>query len=194
MEKLKINKKLKILYSLLNDNYEILELELIELIKNPKKIGDSNRFATLLSDLCKKNFIKPLLKTISKSDESNFWLTDFMYAAANILDKMDHSELFDTPKKLLPKLEYWILEKEGELAWKAAVLLKFYESHKSEKIQLKKLEKDDFFLVHVECIIGLLRFDEKKYMPLVESIAADDSRNKYLREWCSEILLGMENK
>ena len=40
-----------------------------------------------------------------------------------------------------------------------------------KKIQLKKLEQDDFFLVHVDCIIGLLRYNRNKYIGLVSEIA-----------------------
>jgi hypothetical protein len=39
----------------------------------------------------------------------------------------------------------------------------------------------------VECIIGLLRFNKKKYMILVKEIANDKTRDEKLVEYCQTI-------
>jgi len=54
---------------------------------------------------------------------------------------------------------------------------------------LKKLEeRSDFFLTYVECILGLLRYNNDKYVELVEQIAADETRDEKLREFCNDLI------
>lgn len=184
-----INQKLKTLYDLLIDNFTTLEIELKELIANPDRIRDTNKFASLLSDLKNSTFIDPLLSKISLSNKGDFWLTDFLYAVINLLEESSTNEAFDIPPQLIDKLRTWILDNEGELAWKAANLLKFYESEAAEKIQLKKLEeRGDFFLTYIECILGLLRFDKDKHMELVRQISTDETRDEMLREFANDVI------
>ena len=188
-DSIEINQKLAVLYDLLVDNFEKLELEIVDLIANPGKIENTNKFASLISDLNKPIFISPLLYMIVASEEGDRWLTDFLYAAINLLHENSIDDEFDTPKNLIDKLGKWMLENTGELAWKAAGLLKFSYSEHAERVQLKKLEQnDDFFLTYVECIIGLLWYDKKKHIELVKQIANDETRNKDLREYCSGVI------
>lgn len=182
-----IDKKLEILYDLLVDNFGTFEAELKELISNPDKIKNTNKFASLLSDLKNSNFINPLLLTISLSDKGDPWLTDFMYAAINLFDESSVNDEFDIPENLIDKLRVWILDNTGEISWKAANLLKFYESERAENIQLKKLgERGDFFLTYAECILGLLRFDRDKHIELVRQIVNDETRDPKLREFAKD--------
>ncbi|MCC8426163.1 hypothetical protein [Mucilaginibacter sp. UR6-11] len=179
--------KLNILYDLLVDNYDILATELTDLIKQPLKITDTNKFASLLEMTKDSNFIDPLLFQISLGNKGDAWLTDFLYAAISLLEDDSWNE-FNTPTNLIDKLEDWILNNKGEIAWKAANLLKFYESESAEKIQLKKLEeRGDFFLTYVECILGLLRYNRDKHIGLVAQIADDETRDEKLREFCADI-------
>lgn len=183
-----IDRKLEILYDLLVDNFGTLETELKELISKPDKIKDTNKFASLLSDLKNSTFINPLLLTISLSDKGDAWLTDFLYAVINLLDESSVNDEFDIPENLIDKLQIWILDNKGEIAWKGANLLKFYESEKAEKIQLKKLEeRGDFFLTYAECILGLLRYNKEKHMELVRQIANDATRDQKLREFAEDV-------
>ncbi|MCR5889272.1 hypothetical protein LRS06_16165 [Hymenobacter sp. J193] len=141
-----IDQRLEILYDLLVDNFGALETEVKDLISKPKKIKNTNKFASLLSALKNSTFINPLLLTISLSDKGDSWLTDFLYAAINLLDESSVNDEFDIPENLINKLQIWVLDNTGEIAWKSANLLKFYESEAAEKIQLKKLEeRGDFF-------------------------------------------------
>lgn len=184
-----IDKKLSILYDLLIDNYDKLEVELIELIESPDRIEDTNKFASLLSELKKSSLINPLLLKISSSDKGDPWLLDFLYAVIKLLDESSVHEEFDIPPKLLGKLEIWVLSNKNEIAWKAANLLKFYESEESEKIQLKKLEeRGDFFLVYAECILGLLRYNKDKHWELVRQISNDETRGHKLRDFANDVL------
>lgn len=184
-----IDQKLEILYDLLVDNFEILESELKDLISKPNRIKDTNKFASLLSDLKNTTFINPLLLTISLSDKEDTWLTDFLYVVINLLDESSINDEFDIPKNLIDKLKGWILDNKGETAWKAAKLLKFYESEKAEEIQLEKLkERGDFFLTYVECILGLLRYDTDKHIGLVEQLAKDETVDEELRKFCNDTL------
>ncbi|UKT64698.1 hypothetical protein [Pedobacter mucosus] len=182
-----IDKKLEILYDLLVDNFGTLEAELKELISKPDKIKDTNKFASLLSDLKNSTFINPLLLTISLSDKGDVWLTDFLYAVINLLDESSVNDEIDIPENLIDKLRVWILDNTGEISWKAANLLKFYESETTEKIQLEKLEeRGDFFLTYAECILGLLRYDKEKHMELIRRIAIDETRDPKLREFAAD--------
>lgn len=184
-----INQKLDILYDLLIDNFGTLETELKSLISNPDKIKNTNKFASLLSDLRNPVFIDPLLLQISLSDKGDIWLSDFLYAAINLLDESSVNDEFDIPAKLIGKLQTWILDNTGELAWKAAGLLKFYESKSAEKIQLEKLdERGDFFLTYAECIRGLLRYDKEKHIGLIKQILKDETRDKDLRKYADDVI------
>ncbi len=182
-----IDQKLDLLYDLLVDNLETFEAELKDLISKPQKIKNTNKFASLLSRLKNITFIDPLLQTISFSNKGDLWLKDFLYAVNNLLDEASEADEYDIPKNLIDKLQVWILDNKGELAWKAANLLKFYESELAEKIQLKKLEeRGDFFLTYAECILGLLHYDKEKHIELVRQIANDESRDQHLREFAEE--------
>jgi len=184
-----INQKLDVLYDLLVDNLPELTTELKSLILNPDKINNTNKFASLLVELKNPDFINPLLEKISLSVKGDTWLSDFLYAAINLFDESSENDIFKVPENLINKLEDWILNNSGELSWKAANLLKFYESKSAEKIQLKKLEeRSDFFLTYVECILGLLRYNNDKYVELVEQIAADETRDEKLREFCNDLI------
>lgn len=184
-----IDQKLEILYDLLVDNFGTLEAELKDLISKPDKIKDTNKFASLLSDLKNSTFIDPLLLKISLSNRGDLWLLDFLFAAINLLDESSIYDEFDFPENLIDKLKTWILDNKGELAWKAANLLKFYESEPAEQIQLEKLEqRDTFVLIHIECILGLLRYDKNKHWDLVKQISVDKTRDEELREFAEDIL------
>ena len=185
-----IDQKLETLYDLLIDNSELLEAELKDLIANPNKIKDTNKFASLLSELHNSAFINSLLSTISLSDKDDIWLSDFLYAVVNLLKESSENDAFDVPENLVDNLSIWILENEGELSWKAVILLKFYQSEVAEEIFLKKLEeRDDFFLTYIECVSGLLKYDKDKYFPLLVQIANDETRDIHLREFCTENIL-----
>jgi hypothetical protein len=182
-----ISRKLESLYELLVDNFDILEAELHELISKPERIANTNKFASLITRLNNPTFIDPLLQTISISKKDDPWLTDFLYAVINLLDESSVNNEFNIPLGLINKLEDWIINNKGELAWKAANLLKFYESETTEKIQLKKLEeRGDFFLTYAECILGLLHYNKDKYIGLVRQIVSDESRDAKLREFAQE--------
>jgi hypothetical protein len=184
-----IEKKLDILYDLLVDNSEILEFELKELISNPERIKNTNKFASLLSDLKNTNLVDALLVKISESQKGDFWLTDFLYAAINLLEESNINDEFDIPPFLLDKFKIWILEENGELAWKAATILKFYETESAEQIQLKKLEeRGDFFLTYAECILGLIHYDKEKHWELVKKISNDETYDIKLREFCDDVI------
>jgi hypothetical protein len=187
--KIDINEKLEILYDLLVDNFEILETELKILITSPERIKNTNKFASLLSDLKRPAFIGPLLQKISTAEKGDVWLTDFLYAAINLLEEWDSDGEIATPDSLVEKLGGWIIGNTGELAWKAAGLLKFSTSVEAEKIQLTKLkERGDFFLVYVECILGLVWYNKRKYIKLVKQIANDESRDEKLKEYCNDLI------
>lgn len=182
-----INQKLEILYDLIVDNFATLETELKELIANPERIINTNKFASLLSELKNLTFINPLLLKISISKKTDSWLTDFLYAVNNLIEESCLNDEFNMPPQLIDNLRVWILENTGELSWKAANLLKFYETELAEQIQLKKLEqRDDFFLVYSECMLGLLHYDAQKHLDLVHQISTDETRDINLREFAVE--------
>lgn len=184
-----INDKLTTLYEILIDNSETFEQEIIDLISEPNKINSFNSFASLMVLLKNARFIEPLLLQISRAEKGDVWLCEFLYAASGLLGELPEDEDFDTPKNLVSKLGSWIINYTGELAWMAASLLKFSPGKSAEKIQLQKLEeRGDFFLTYVECISGLLRYHKSKYLPLVKQIAADETRDIKLREFCQDLI------
>lgn len=184
-----INDKLIILYDVLVDNSKVFEQEIIELISQPNKIDNTNKFTSLLGDLKNNAFVEPVLLQISRGKKGDVWLCDFLYAAIKMLDEGSEEDEFATPKNLVSKLGSWIVNNTGELAWMAAGLLKFNTGKPAEKIQLQKLEeRGDFFLAYVECILGLLRHNESKHLPLIKQIAADETRDIKLREYCQGII------
>jgi len=184
-----IDQKLETLYELLIADYSTLETELKDLISHPEKIENTNKFASLLSDLKKTEYINPLLQKISLSNKGDVWLTDFLYAAINLLDDSSDENEFYPPKIIIDKLQIWILENKGELAWKSASLLKFYESEAAERIQLIKLEeRGDFFLTYAECILGLLRYNKEKHKALIQNIADDKTRDEKLRKFAEDVM------
>ena len=190
-----INQKLENLYNPLVDNFEAFSSELIELIFNPEAINNTNKFASLLVLLKRSEFVNPLLKKISSGNKGDFWLTDFLYAASGLLDECSEDEEFDVPKNIVFKLDEWVVNNTGQLSWYAACLLKFYESESAEKIQLKKLgQRGDFFLAYVECLLGLLRFHRDKYLPLVQEIANDETRDEKLIEFCRDVIKNESGK
>jgi hypothetical protein len=182
-----IEQKLELLYDFLVDNSKLLETELIQLIDSPEKIKDTNKFASLLSELKNPTFIEPLLQKISLASKGDMWLKDYMYAVINLLNESSSEQEFDIPENLIDNLKIWVLNNTGELAWKSANLLKFYETEQAEKIQLKKLEeRGDFFLTYAECILGLLHYDSAKHIDLVRQISIDETRDKELKEFAEE--------
>jgi hypothetical protein len=184
-----IDQKLELLYDLLVDNFKTLEIELKNLISDPVRIENTNKFASLLVNLKNPAFKDPLLWQISFATKGDVWLTDFLYAVIRLLDESCVNDEFEMPTNLIDKLETWVLDNKNELAWKSANLLKFFESERVEKIQLKKLEeRGDFFLTYAECILGLLRFDKDKHMALVKQIALDETRDEKLREFAEDAI------
>ncbi|RFZ85609.1 hypothetical protein DYU05_08435 [Mucilaginibacter terrenus] len=183
-----INQKLEIAYDLMVDNHDAFKEELKTLIATPSSINDTNRFASLLVSLKGQDFIEPLLQTISLSKKGDVWLSDFLFAVVELVDESPEDLEFITPENLVEKLGDWISGSPGELAWKAAGLLKFHQSDAAEKIQLKKLEEhDDFFLTYVECLLGLIWYNKEKHMDLVKKIANDESRDPELRQFAADI-------
>ena len=179
------NKSLDTLYGILVDNYEDFENKVKELILTPKQIPDTNKFTWLLSQFINKpSFIDPFLLTINKGNKGDKWLNDYLFGVVNLIDKVSSDEEFEIPEGLIDKLRVWLLDNKGELSWKAAMLLKYFESQKVEEIQLTKLqERGDFFLTYVECILGLLRYDREKHIELVKEISLDQTRDSKLIEF-----------
>ncbi|MFA6151735.1 MAG: hypothetical protein WC716_10480 [Chitinophagaceae bacterium] len=182
------NSRLDYLYDLLIENYSTIKEELILLINNPANIENTNKFASLLCKLDAREFINPLLQQISIAHKEDCWLIDYLYAAGNLLEQCSAEESFDIPDTIFDKLKDWLLNNQNELAWNTAVILKHYASEEAEKIQLQKLEQDDFFLTHYECILGLLNYNRPKHIKQVEQIALDENRNRNLRELCESLL------
>ena len=183
-----INKSLDTLYDILVDNYEDFENKVKELILIPEQISDTNKFTWLLSQFINKpSFITPFLLTINKSNKGDRWLNDYLFGVVNLIDNLSRDEEFDIPNGLIDKLRTWLLDNKDELSWKAATLLKYFESQTVEEIQLTKLqERGDFFLTYVECILGLLRYDRDKHIELVKEISFDKTRDPKLIEFAVE--------
>ena len=118
-----INQKLNFLYDALVDNKSALIIELTPLILEPSQIENTNKFASLLTELKSTDLINPLFKTISLSKKGDPWLADFLYAAINVLEDASDDVGYDVPKNLISNLEDWILNYTGEISWKAANLL-----------------------------------------------------------------------
>ncbi len=184
-----INDEPTIQYEVFFADSKRFEKEIIDLIAQPNEITNATKFASLLASSQNTVFIEPLLLQISRGEKEDVWLSDFLYAAIELLNEVSDEDKFATPKNLVSKLGSWIIDNTGELAWMAAGLLKFSPAKSAEKIQLQKLEeRGDFFLTYVACIWGLLRHNESKYLPTVKEIAADETRDIKLREYCQGVI------
>lgn len=182
-----INQKLPLLYDYLVDNYSVLKTELIDLIYHPERIDNTNKFASLLAELNSPDFVKPLLLNINNATNNNAWRSDFMYAAIEIIDNTDDD--FEFPEGLTDKLIYWLLNNTGELAWKAASLLKYNQEEKANEARMTKLQSNDsFFLVYVECILGLLQSNGNDSLHIIKQISNEPGRHIELVEFCEEVL------
>ena len=184
-----INKSLDTLYEILVDNFEDFETKVKELILIPEQIPDTNKFTWLLSEFINKpSFIAPFLLIINKSNKGDKWLNDYLFGVVNLIDNVSNDEEFEIPDGLIDKLRIWILDNKGELSWKAATLLKYFEIQTAEEIQLNKLqERGDFFLTYVECILGLLRYDREKHIEFVKEISLDETRDPKLIEFAVDV-------
>jgi hypothetical protein len=183
-----INKSLDTLYNILVDNYDEFESKVKKLILIPEQIPDTNKFTWLLSQFINKpSFIAPFLLTINKGNKEDKWLNDYLFGVINLIDNISSDEEFEIPEGLIDKLSDWLLDNKGELSWKSAMLLKYFESQTVEEILLTKLqERGDFFLTYVECILGLLRYDREKHIGLVKQISLDKTRDPKLIEFALE--------
>jgi len=182
-----IHQKLDSLYQLLIDDFDTLKTEILELIPQPEQIKDTRKFSILLSDLKNDIFFMPLQEKLILSNKGDSWLLDYLYAATNLLSET--SKEFSLLDGLTDKLEDWVLNGSDELAFYATGLLQYLETKQAEQIQLKKLEhRNVFFLIHVNCLLGLLQYDKEKHIHLLNDIVQDETRNKDLKEFCQKYL------
>lgn len=182
-----IHEKLDTLYQLLIDDYKTLKAEIIELIAHPEENKNTHKFGLLLSDLKDSDFFMPLQEKLLHTTKGDSWLLNYLYAATELLRDADQN--FPLLDGLTDKLEDWVLNGNDELAMYASGFLRYAESKHAEEIQLKKLEqKDVFFLIHVDCLLGLLDYNKEKHIHLLQEIIQDETRNADLKEFCQNYL------
>lgn len=176
------------LYNILIDNFDRFDQDLKVLIANPEEVSDTNKFTWLISRFINRSeLIDPFLSTIAESDGKAKWLNDYIFAAVELIDNASEDLEFTIPEGLIERLRNWLLHSKGELSWKSATLLKYFDGTVVEAAQIEKLkERGDFFLTYVECIIGLLRNDRQNHLPLVKEISDDATRDEKLREFAKD--------
>ncbi len=169
-----VNESLKFLEDIIVDTPDELIAQLTNLISLPHKISDTNRFASLISDLPSKQYTAPLIHEISKSvvGETS-WLADYMYALGDILDEYD--EQYVPEDDFVDLLGGWLLNTGGgEISWKSAIILAQFNhpkclSYYEQGAKLQEL----FFLSRIECLKGLVNECGAEYMQLYQELLND---------------------
>jgi hypothetical protein len=117
------NRALELLESVVVDRDDRLMRCLVGIIGQPDSIQDTNRFASLLTDLGADAFIKPLVICIgSATPGQSTWLSDYMYALGSLL--MNREEPYPADEAFVHRLGDWVFSTGGgEVSWKAGEIL-----------------------------------------------------------------------
>jgi len=99
------NDTLKLLSQIMIDSDPRLIQSLVNIIKTPQSIENTNRFASILKFVSKKEFIQPLIEVISQSKPHETpWLADYMYALQCLLEHQDDYDNLSVPASWLDEM------------------------------------------------------------------------------------------
>jgi hypothetical protein len=152
-----LNESLKLIEDIVIDTPEALVTKLQLLISCPEKISDTNKFASLLSDLYSEQYIGPLIQEITNSVQSKTtWLSDYMYALGNCLEELE--EPYRPEESFVHLMGDWLLNTGGgEISWKSSIILANLE-HPQCAVYYERgvLSEELFHQARIECLKGLV--------------------------------------
>ncbi len=174
-----LNATLDLLYDILVETDPELKNKISDLILNPERIENSNKFSEILVSFSHSEFIEPLRKMIidSKYPEDK-WLSDYLFALSEILD--NNQILLDADNKFVEKIGNLIFETgDGGVSMMASGLLGNLKNELT--IGYLKRAISDRSLFHVmrsSCVSGLVnQFGESEREYLQDFI--DDPEEEF---------------
>ncbi|MCV6639415.1 hypothetical protein [Candidatus Albibeggiatoa sp. nov. NOAA] len=171
----KLNETLELIEDIIIDTPDSLTSKLRQLIAFPEKIENTNRFASLLSDLYSEEYIEPLIQTIARANlEEAAWLSDYMYALGNCLDELD--EAYIPEESFVHLLGDWLLNTNGgEISWKSAIILENLEHPQCiTYYEQGALSKGLFHQSRIACLSGLVNEFGMSKLEVYQELLKDD--------------------
>ncbi|WPD24453.1 MAG: hypothetical protein SD837_07780 [Candidatus Electrothrix scaldis] len=161
----RLNESLELIEDIIIDTPDELIIKLQYLINHPEKITNTNRFASLLSDLYSEEFIVPLIQKIKRAvPGETTWLGDYMYALGNCLDELEEPYIPD--ENFVHLMGDWLLNTSGgEISWKASIILSDLKHPQcAPYYEQDTLSKELFHQTRIACLRGLVNeFGLKKF-------------------------------
>lgn len=147
---------------------------LIDLIKSPESVGNTNKFASLLKFFSEPDFIHPLIEIIQTGKPGETpWLADYMYALGSLL--MNQDDCWEPEEAFVHLLGKWLHSTGGgEIAWKSAVILSQL-SHPATRSYFISGAADSniFHQARTACINGIVNHFRGEAIPLLEKLISD---------------------
>lgn len=171
------NEGLSVLYDLYVDRVGELVAHVGKLIDSPESINDTNRFASLLVELGREEFLAPLMAVIGRGvpGESK-WLADFMYALIRLQEyEWEGEGRTEAGEDFVHLLGAWILSTGGgEISWKAATLLAQI-GHPTSRAYFFQgaVDEDLFHLTRIECLRGVVNHFRDEADDLIAGLVGD---------------------
>ena len=172
-----LNESLELIEDLIVDTPDELIIKLQDLINHPEKITDTNRFASLLSDLYSEKFINPLIQKISGAvPGETTWLGDYMYALGNCLDELE--EPYKPDEDFVHLMGDWLLNTSGgEISWKASIILSELKHPEcAQYYEQGALSKELFHQTRIACLKGLVNEFGLKKIHLYQQLLEDEEQ------------------
>ena len=168
------NESLNLLYQIVVDTNPALINSLIELIKSPASIENTNQFASLLEFFSETEFIPPLIEVIQKGTPFETpWLADYMYALGSVL--MNQDECWEPEESFVHLLGKWLHStKGGEICWKSAVILSQLNHPATRSYFISgAADSNIFHQARTACINGIVNHFKGEAIPLLEKHISD---------------------
>jgi hypothetical protein len=168
------NDTLKLLSQIMIDSDPRLIQSLVSIIKTPQSIEDTNRFASILKFVSKKEFIQPLIEVISQSKPHETpWLADYMYTLQCLLE--DQDDYWEPDDSFVHLLGNWLLTTDGgEISWKAGLILAEIQHPSTRQYLLKgAFDQTLLHLTRAACIGGIVNHYRNEAVELLQQLAND---------------------
>lgn len=172
-----LNESLQLITDIIVDTPVSFEERIAEIIATPEKIFNTNRFASLLSDLPSERYIQPLIIEVSKSTPGKTpWLRDYMYALFNLLDELDEAYVPETD--FVDLLGYWLFNTGGgEISWKSAMILSSLDHPQTVKYCKPALISTDLFhQTRIACLRSVVNSCGMAELELYQNLLQDPEK------------------
>lgn len=171
------NHTLSFLESLVVDIDGRLVRSIIDVIRDPSSVDNTNRFASLLKSLGSEAFIPPLIEVISTgSPETSRWLADYMYALGGLLDEQD--DFWPAEEDFVHLLGDWLLSTGGgEISWKAGIILAAVKHPSSRPYLLRGVADQSLFhQTRIDCLRAFVNMYGEDAQMILEQLSTDPQK------------------